>query len=151
MSTRSQSYSSFDGEDGGFYVFNNKLYFNAFQQCSWRRHAVRTQSGFDHAHAGRSDRDNLISRIRSSERFHEFDGNLYFNEFSNAVGNDTLFKLDANGTLTPLQYQSQPLVNAGEFDGFVDFAGSTYFAADLVGRHARSSSSTPVGTIIADF
>ena len=82
----------------------------------------------------------MPSSIVTNSGFHEFDGGLYFNEFSGAIGDDTLFKLDADGTLTPLTYingaTNEPLVNAGGFGGFVDFAGSTYFAAELLGARA---------------
>ena len=125
--------TSFDGEDGGFYVFNNKLYFNAFSNVLGEDTLFELNPGSITPMPVDPTGTILFHEFEVPSVFHEFDGNLYFNEFSNAVGNDTLFKLDANGTLTPLQYQSQPLVNAGEFDGFVDFAGSTYFAADLSG------------------
>ena len=65
--------------------------------------------------------------------FHEFDGSLYFNEASVALSDDTLFKLDTSGTLTPLTFNNktadEALQGAGEFGGFTDFAGSTYFVA----------------------
>jgi len=135
ISTRSPAdaaYGSSAGEDGGFYVFNNALYFNAYSDTLGDTLFELTAGSTTPVPVDPSG-GVLSHETGVSSAFHEFDGSLYFNELSNAVGNDTLFKLDSSGTLTALEYQNQPLVNAGEFNGFVDFAGSTYFAADLSG------------------
>ena len=135
ISTRSPADAAFGssaGEDGGFYVFNNALYFNATSDSLGDTLFELTAGSTTPVPVDPSG-GVLSHEAGVSSAFHEFDGSLYFNELSNAVGNDTLFKLDSSGTLTALEYQNQPLVNAGEFNGFVDFAGSTYFAADLSG------------------
>ena len=76
----------------------------------------------------------MPTTIVTNSGFHEFDGALYFNEFSGAIGDDTLFKLGGDGTLTPLTYfngaTNEALEGAGGSGGFVDFAGSTYFVAN---------------------
>ncbi len=134
ISTRSPANAQFGssaGEDGGFYVFDNTLYFNATSDLVGDT-LFRLTAGSTTPEPVDPTGTVLSHTFGVSSAFHEFDGSLYFDELSSALG-DTLFRLDANGTLTPLEYQSQPLVNAGEFNGFVDFAGSTYFAADLSG------------------
>jgi hypothetical protein len=136
ISTRSPANAAFGsnaGEDGGFYVFDNALYFNAtsgtlgdtlFELTA----GSTTPVPVDPNGAVLSHTDGIASG------FHEFDGSLYFNEQSTALSDDTLFKLGADGTLTPLIYfngtTDEALEGAGGSGGFADFAGSTYFVAN---------------------
>ncbi len=60
----------------------------------------------------------------------ELNGSLYFTAFTTGTGTD-LFKLDAGGTLTAIDLNpGSGDSNAGEWGGFIQFAGALYFFAD---------------------
>ena len=135
ISTRAPANAAFGsntGEDGGLFVFNNALYFNAFSDALgdtlFRLDAGSTTpvpvdpTGTVLLH--------LPTTAETSSAFHAFGANLYFNEFSSAVGDDTLFQLAPDGTLTPLTYFGEGLEGAGALGGYADFAGGTYFVAN---------------------
>ena len=73
------SISKLRGEDGGFYVFNNKLYFNAFSNVLAKTRCSRSIQV--PPHRCRSIRAGNPFHNSVPSAFHEFDGNLYFNEF----------------------------------------------------------------------
>jgi Ca2+-binding RTX toxin-like protein len=122
------AYGSFAGEDGGYAVFNNALYFNAytdstgdtlFKLAAGSDVAVAVDAlEIDHTDAGQID-----------SAFHVFDDKLYFNDFSATIRAETLFQIDTSGTLSAILYNSEALENAGARGGFVDLGDSTYFLA----------------------
>ena len=129
------------GEDGGFYVFNNTLYFNAFSTTLGEDTLFALAPGSTTPEPVDPSGNVLVTlpvNSTTSSAFHELDGSLYFNEFIMALGDDTLFKLDASGTLTPLTYfngtTNETLESAGGSGGFTDFAGATYFVATTAGE-----------------
>jgi VCBS repeat-containing protein len=132
ISTRSAGNAQFGssaGEDGGFYVFNNALYFNATIDTGGGASDTLMKLVAGSTTPVAVDTAELTHETGISSAFHSFNGKLYFNEFSASIHDDTLVELTATGALTPLTYNGQPLENAGEFGGFTDFNGSTYFVA----------------------
>jgi hypothetical protein len=152
ISTRIPANAAFGsnaGEDGGFYVFNNTLYFNATSDTLGDPLFELTAGSITPVPVDPTG--NVLSHTGIASGFHQFDGSLYFNEQSGALFDDTLFKLDAGGTLTPLTFfngtTQETLENAGALGGFVDFAGSTYFVANTAGEGTQLFQLDGSGTI----
>jgi Ca2+-binding RTX toxin-like protein len=133
ISTRAvPSNGSAAGEDGGLFAYNHTLYFNAFSDVTNSETLFKLAA--DSLTPTEVDPTGGVLNHESgvSAAFHIFDGNLYVNEFSGALGGDTLFKIDALGNLSALDFGGQALNNAGA-TGYGDFGGSLYFAANPTG------------------
>ena len=131
ISTRSAQNAQFGsaaGEDGGFSVYNNALYFNSFSDTLGDT-LFTLAAGSTTPVAVDPTGAVLSHEFGIPSAFHEFNNDLYFNDLSNTLFADTLFQLDSSGNLTALSFNGEALQNAGAFGGFGDFAGSTYFVA----------------------
>ncbi len=131
ISTRAPAdvqFGSSAGEDGGFIVYNNALYFNAISD-SFGDTLFKLAAGSVTPVLVDPTGTLLTHEFEVPSAFHLFNGDLYFNGLSNALSNDTLFQLDAAGNLTALSFNGEALQEAGVLGGFADFAGSTYFVA----------------------
>jgi glycosyltransferase involved in cell wall biosynthesis len=149
ISTRSLAnaqFGSLAGEDGGFFVYNSALYFNAFSD-TFGETLFKLAAGSDTPVAVDPTGSVLSHEDGVPSAFHEFNGDLYFNELSDTLANDTLFQLDAAGNLTALSFNGEALQNAGAIGGFADFAGSTYFVATTTSDGAQLFKLDTGGTI----
>ena len=131
ISTRAPAdaqFGSLAGEDGGFVVYNNALYFNSYSDTVGFT-LFKLAAGSTTPVLVDPTGTVLSHEFEVPSAFHVFNGDLYFNGLSNALSNDTLFQLDAVGNLTALSFNGEALQNAGVLGGFADFASSTYFVA----------------------
>jgi Ca2+-binding RTX toxin-like protein len=130
LSTRNSGNAAFGsnaGEDGGLIVFSDRLYFNAYDDLHGDR-LFRYQSGSTSPVEALPN--DVSHQIGDDSAFHLFAGSLYFNEFSQTSGANSLFRLDADDSLAELDYLGVPLVGAGQLGGWVDFAGGAFFVAN---------------------
>jgi hypothetical protein len=121
-------FGSFAGEDGGYVVFDNALYFNAFTDATGDT-LFKLDAGSSTPVAIDATGATMQHESTLNSAFHVFDGNLYFNALSQSLSNDTLFQLSAGGVLTEMSYEGHALMNAGALSGFADMDGATYFTA----------------------
>ena len=79
--------------------------------------------------------------------FTQFNGSLYFDAFDSFTGSDSLFKLDADGTLTTVDLGGPPgSANAGLEGGFKVLGDNLYFSAETADGYELvriDSSGTP--------
>ncbi len=133
IAMRAGANGSYAGENGGFVVFDNALYFNAFGDAAGSDTLYRLDPGSTTPVPVDPAGSLFADAIGVNSAFHVFGGALYFSEFSYGSGAQGLFRMDGSGTVNEVIYYNQvilqPLVNAGALGGFVDFAGSTYFVA----------------------
>jgi hypothetical protein len=149
ISTRAPTETQFGssaGEDGGFIVYNNALYFNAIDAAGADT-LFELAAGSTTPVAVDAGGTVLSHEFGVASAFHVFNGDLYFDELSTALGSDTLFRLDAAGQLTALTFGGQTLQGAGTFGGFTDFAGSTFFVAKTTNDNTQLFKLDSGGTI----
>jgi ELWxxDGT repeat protein len=150
ISTRAPAdvqFGSSAGEDGGFIVYNNALYFNAFSDTIGTDTLFKLAAGSTTPVLVDPTGTLLSHEFEVPSAFHVFNGDLYFNGLSNALSNDTLFQLDAAGNLTALSFNGEALQEAGMLGGFADFAGSTYFVATTTSEGTQLFKLDTSGTI----
>jgi ELWxxDGT repeat protein/VCBS repeat-containing protein len=149
MSTRSDPANGSDaGADGGIFAYGNTVYFNAFDDTLGQETLFKLDAGSTTPVAVDPAGTVLNHQPGAyTTAFHIYDGNLYFNEFQ-AGGNDTLFRMTPDGTITPLAYNGDPLVGAGT-NGYGDLDGSLYFSASTPGTGAELFKLDADGTLTA--
>ena len=120
------------GEDGGFFVYNNALYFNGYDAVSGGEYVYRLDAGsatptrltdgFGH---------DVGHTFLTPANFYQYDpaGGLFFIAHSTPDGADVLY-LNQNGTILVPHSNGQPFTGAGLQNGFIGFNGNLYFSAN---------------------
>ena len=142
------------GIDGGFATFNGGLFFNASDSALFGFDVLFTLDANGNptpvldAFGGE-----LFDLGGGPANFHVFDGSLYLTaisfEFALDPGfTETLFKVDANGSVGVLDYQGSQFdftAANGHLGGLVDFDGKLFFSADTqITDAALAGSAAPV-------
>ena len=124
-------FGSSAGEDGGFIVYNNALYFNAYSDTLGDT-LFRLDAGSNTPVPVDPTGSTLLHEDTGTDSgFHVFGGDLYFNETDPTSGSNTLFQMDSAGDLTQIPdfFTGDPIEDAGTLGGYIDFAGLTVFTA----------------------
>jgi ELWxxDGT repeat protein len=119
------------GVVSGFAVFDGDLYFSGIAQGNAGPDLYKLDALGDLTSIPLRTGPNAAFGSFAGEDggFAAFNGGMFFNAFTDAVGSDALFRLDSNGTVTVVRDGSNNVLfhTSGETSNFEQFDGNLYF------------------------